>query len=462
MEVYSPLVAGMTIEPSPRRIELPYRFTPREYQKPLWRAIVEQGKKRAVCVWHRRAGKDKTFLNILVAKAMETMGNYAYYFPTATLGRKALWDNIDANSGMRVIDHLPPQILAKSNEQQMKLTLVNGSTIQVLGTETLDVVGGNPIGVIFSETAQHRPDAWDYIRPILAENGGWAIFNGTPRGRNWFHKLLLNAEQDPSWFAQRLTVEDTGAISQEDIEAERRAGMSEDMIRQEFYCDFNAANPGAIYARLVEQARQSGRIKDIPIADVLVHTSWDLGSPANTTVWYWQVVGAEIRVIDCDVGLPFETLTARISHMMKKDYNYGTHFLPHDAAQTERSGKTFVSEIQAAGLKNVRVLPVCVDIWLGINGLKGLFPAMSFHSERCAKGLDALEAYRTKEVEIGKIISSQPVHDWSSHTADALRYMAEAIQAGMVKVGAAVHRRSWDGDEDFERSQKKRAAARWY
>jgi phage terminase large subunit len=425
-------------------IELPYRFTPREYQKPLWRAIVEQGKKRAVCVWHRRAGKDKTFLNILVAKAMETMANYAYYFPTATLGRKALWDNIDANSGMRVIDHLPKEILAKSNEQQMKLTLVNGSTIQVLGTETLDVVGGNPIGVIFSETAQHRSDAWDYIRPILAENGGWAIFNGTPRGRNWFHKLLLNAENDPAWFAQRLTVEDTGAISQEDIEAERRAGMSEDMIRQEFYCDFNAANPGAIYARLVEQARQDGRIGKFPVADTLVHTSWDLGSPANTTVWYWQVVGAEIRVIDCDVGLSFDTLTQRVAHMLQKGsdgkgYNYGSHFLPHDAKQTERTGSTFETEIVKAGLRNVRVLKPTHDIWWGINALKGMFPALAFRSPHCDKGLDALEAYRTKEVEPGKITTSEPVHDWASHPSDALRYMAEAIQYKFVKTGITTH-----------------------
>lgn len=140
-------------------IELPYKFTPRHYQAPIMRAVLEEGVKRAVCVWHRRAGKDKTFLNILAIKAMETMGNYAYYFPTATLGRKALWDNIDARSGMRVVDHLPKELVAKTNEQQMKITLVKGSTIQVLGTESLDVVGGNPIGVVFSESAQDRPDA---------------------------------------------------------------------------------------------------------------------------------------------------------------------------------------------------------------------------------------------------------------------------------------------------------------
>src|SRR6185503_8915871 len=167
---------------------------------------------------------------------METMANYAYYFPTATLGRKAMWDNIDANSGMRVIDHIPEQLVAKKNEQQMKITLANGSTIQILGTDNLDVVGGNYYGVIFSESAQHNPLAWDYIRPILAENGGWALFNGTPRGKNWFYRLYNMAVGNGEWFCQRLSIDDTGVLTPEDIEEERRSGMSEEMVRQEFYC----------------------------------------------------------------------------------------------------------------------------------------------------------------------------------------------------------------------------------
>ena len=443
------------------QVELPHRFEPRDYQRAVMRAIVNGEVKRAVCCWHRRAGKDKTFLNILAIMAMKKMGNYAYYFPTATLGRKALWDNIDATSGMRVIDHLPREIVAKMNEQQMKITLVNGSTIQVLGTETLDVVGGNPIGVIFSETAQHRPDAWDYIRPILAENGGWAIFNGTPRGKNWFWRLFNHALQDPAWFAQKLTVEDTGAISSEDVEAERRAGMSNDMIRQEFYCDFNAANPGAIYARLVEQARDDGRIGAMPVADTLTHTSWDLGSPQNTTVWYWQIVGREIRIIDVDVSTDDETLSKRVGRMMLKGYTYGFHVLPHDAMQTERTGKTFAAEIVEAGLQNTRILPATTDIWIGINGLKGLFPALAFRSPHCDPGLDALEAYHTKEVERGRIISNQPVHDWSSHTADALRYMAEAIQAGIVKMAQQITHKAFRDEDDPKPKKRARGGLAW-
>ena len=429
-------------------LELPHLYTPRELQLPAWRAMDEF--KRVCLVWHRRCGKDKLCFNKLIVKAVERMANYAYYFPTGTLGRRALWENVDVNNGMAVIDHIPPQLLAsKPNQTEMKIRLVNGSTIQVLGTDNLAVVGGNYFGTVFSEQSLQNPVAWDLTRPILAENGGWAWFNGTPRGRNHFHRMFNAASADAGWFAQRLTVGDTGYITPEDIAAERRAGMSEDLINQEFYCDFNAANPGAIYARLVDMARQEGRIGSLPIADKLVHTSWDLGAPENTTVWYWQVVGREIRVIDCDTGYidGVETPTQRVAHMMAKGYSFGKHFLPHDAMQTERSGKTALDGLRAAGLQNIIVLPRTADVWHGINALKGLFPSLVFRSPQCDLGIDALEAYRTRVVELGKIISSEPVHDWSSHPCDALRYMAEAVQAGHVKLATPMIDRMYD-DED--------------
>lgn len=415
-------------------IELPYRFEPRRYQCPVMRALLEDGTKRAVCVWHRRAGKDKTFLNILAIKAMETVGNYNYYFPTATLGRKALWDNIDARSGMRVIDHLPRELIGKMNEQQMKITLVNGSTIQVLGTETLDVVGGNPIGVIFSETAQHRPDAFDYIRPILAENGGWALFNGTPRGKNWFFRLYDMARQNPHWFCEILTVDNTRAVSSEDIALERAAGMREEMIQQEFFCDWSAALPGSIYGKVIEEARREGRICAMPVAgDALVNTSWDLGSPRHTVVWFFQVCGREIRMIDCDMGRE-ETITERVARMLAKGYNYGKHFLPHDALQTERTGLTLRDELVRSGLPSasVSVVPRTHSVWVGINHALEMFNAISFRSPQCDNGVEALGAYRQHIEGEGALTKSEPIADWASHPSDAFRTMAEAHRSGLV------------------------------
>jgi len=206
-------------------IELPHRFRPRDYQLPMWRAMDTH--KRCLMVFHRRAGKDKLCFTKLICRAIETKANYSYYFPTAALGRKALWLNVDVSNGMRVIDHIPKELLAKPpNQTDMRIELINGSTIQILGTDNLDVVGGNYYGVVFSEFQNQNPLAWDYTRPILAENGGFAWFNGTPRGENHFFDMLKTVKTNPTWFTQVLSVEDTKAISEEQIDEERRSGMS--------------------------------------------------------------------------------------------------------------------------------------------------------------------------------------------------------------------------------------------
>ena len=292
-------------------IELPHRYDPRDYQLPAWRAMDE--KKRVLCVWHRRAGKDKLFFNKMICKAMERPCNLAYYFPTATLGRKALWKNVDVVNGMRVIDHIPKAILRKPpNETNMMLEFVNDSTIQILGTDNLDVVGGNFFGVAFSEYQSQNPLAWDLTRPILAENGGFAWFNGTPRGENHLFDMLQTNVDNPSWFTQVLSVNQTNAITQADIDEERRAGMKAALVRQEFHCDFSAPNELAIFGELMSKAAAQKRIGPFPVdGRAQVNTSWDLGGPLNTVVWYWQCLPyGTVRFIDCDYGLNL-TLTER-------------------------------------------------------------------------------------------------------------------------------------------------------
>jgi hypothetical protein len=219
------------------RLTIPHNYTPRKYQLPVLRAL-DSGIKRAVCIWHRRAGKDKTILNIIVKKMVERVGIYYYFFPTYAQGKKILWDGMDA-SGFKFLDHIPASLVASKNATEMKIVLRNGSVFQIVGTDNYDsIVGTNPVGCVFSEFSLQDPQAWELVRPILRENGGWAIFPYTPRGLNHGWDLYQMALNNPDWFCELLTVKDTGALTEADIDAERRSGMPEPLIQQEFYCSF--------------------------------------------------------------------------------------------------------------------------------------------------------------------------------------------------------------------------------
>jgi len=413
-------------------VELPHRYDPRSYQLKAWRAMDE--KKRALLVWHRRGGKDKLCFNKLICRAAETPANYAYYFPTAALGKKALWLNVDVTNGMKVIDHVPKNLLKRPpNQTDMRVELVNDSTIQILGTDNLDVVGGNYFGTVFSEYQNQNPLAWDYTRPILAENGGFAWFNGTPRGENHFYDMLKVNRTNEAWFTQVLGVDDTHAIAASDIEAERRSGMSEAMIRQEFFCDFSIANENAIYGRWMNDALKELRIGEFPVdGRSPVHTFWDLGGPRNTVVWYGQRLPfGRFRWIDCDYGLDL-TLPERFAHMQAKGYSYGKHYLPHDARQTSRTGFTFEQDALNVGFKNIVVVPPIQDVWQGIDYVRTQFPSFEFRLPACEMGVKGMKAYESASDTSSGIVRNVPLHTWASHIADGIRTMAEADAMGLV------------------------------
>lgn len=224
-------------------IPIPYNFTPRDYQMPFFRAM-DNGKKRAILVWHRRSGKTKCLLNFAIKKAFERVGTYFHCFPEYGQGRKIVWDGI-GKDGKPFLDHVPKQLRKSTNKTEMKVELANGSIYQIIGADNYDsLVGPNPVGLILDEWAvsDRYPMAWDYFRPILVENGGWAVFPYTPRGRNHGFREYAMALQNPEWFCQLLTVDDTSVVSKADIESERAAGMPEGMILQEFYCSFLASS----------------------------------------------------------------------------------------------------------------------------------------------------------------------------------------------------------------------------
>lgn len=411
------------------QIILPNAWRPRAYQRRLWSYLEGDGPRRAVAVWHRRAGKDEVCLHWAACTAMQRVGNYWHMLPEAAQARKAIWDAVNPHTGRRRIDEaFPLAIREGTRSDDMRLTFRNGSTWQLLGADNFDaLVGAPPAGLVFSEYSLTNPAAWDYLRPILAENGGDALFMFTPRGRNHAWKLYELARGNHTWFAELLTVDDTGAIAPEVIAEERKSGMAEEMIHQEYFCSFDAALPGAYYGKLLRDAEAERRVGHVPWSpDLLTHTAWDLGIGDSTAIWFAQMLGQEVRIVDF-----YESFGVGLDHYAKvlreKPYVYGEHILPHDSRVADLStGRSRLQTLAGLGISG-RVLPREPNVEDGINAVRNLLPRCWFDADKCAKGLEALRQYRCDYDSERKIYSVRPRHDWTSHAADAFRYLARGL-----------------------------------
>jgi phage terminase large subunit len=417
-------------------ITVPHRFAPRSYQLPLLR-FFEAGGTRADCAWHRRSGKDTTALaGVTVPKMLERVGLYLHTFPTAAQGRKALWDGRNRD-GMLFRDHFPPELVADVNHTEMSVTLTNGSTWQVWGTDFYDrLVGTNPVGVVYSEYALQDPRARQLLAPALRENGGWELIIGTLRGRNHAWKLLQSVKDNPAWFTSFLTVRDTRrdapgesglpVISEADIEADRQDGMDLDLIQQEYYLNVDLGLVGAYYSKQLEFAHAEGRVTHVPYdPNYPAETWWDLGVADSTVILFTQTVGRMVHIIDClevsGEGLPY---FARELHNRGYTYDrYESHHAPFDIQVRELgTGKSRYEAAEELGIYFALVPKIPrID---GINAARAFFDRCRFDADKCEPLLNALANYHKEFDERTKLFRDAPAHDWSSHFADAFRYLA--------------------------------------
>lgn len=406
-------------------LTLPHRFEPRGYQIPFWNAADKF--LRIISVWPRRHGKDKTYFNKLVEKAIERTGNYFYIFPEYNQGKKALWNNVDKN-GFRTIDHIPKELVVRKNNTEMLVELINGSTIQIIGASNIDrVVGSNPAGVVFSEYSLIDPMVWGYILPILAENGGFAWFNFTPRGANHAKKLLEQAQKSKDWFSEHLNAEQCGVFDKDQLMQIRDEYYDlygdYHLFEQEFMTSFDAPVMGAYYAIHLKRAKDEGRVTSVPYDEAApVNTAWDLGVNDTTTIWFYQTIGKEIHIIDY-----YENNNQGISHyaayVNSKPYLYRNHYWPHDGAARELG--TGVSRQETArkhGL-NVKIIPQ-QPREDGIDAVRNILSRCWFDDNKCERGLDALVNYSKEFDEQHKTYKNTPLHNWASNGADGFRMLA--------------------------------------
>lgn len=415
-------------------------FKYRPYQADLIDAMENRGYKRALVLWPRRAGKDITCFNYILRCALQRVGLYMILYPTYSQGRKILFSGID-NDGNRFLDFCPPELIENINQTEMRITLKNNSIIQVAGSDNYDsLVGTNPIGICFSEFALQDPRAYQFLRPALTGNNGWAVFISTPRGKNHLYELYQIAINNPEhWYCSKLTVNETGHISLADIERERISGeMSEDLIQQEYFSSFEMGVEGSYYSKYIDRMRLAGRIGIVPHeTGFKTHVVVDIGVRDSTAIIWFQCIGTTVRIINCydnsKVGLEHY---AKVIHEYAQDYGYiyGKFFAPHDIKVQEfGTGCTRLEMARRLGL-NFIVTPD-LSVMDGIETLRSAFSKMWIDETSCKPLINALENYRSEyDVKRG-VYKATPLHNKFSHYADAARYMA--INLGKCRDGTS-------------------------
>lgn len=416
-------------------IRLPHNgWKPRPHQLPVWNYL-EKGGKRAIEIAHRRWGKDDVALHRACIAAFERPATYWHALPEYAQARKAIWNAVNPHTGYKRIDEaFPKELRTKTNDQEMFIEFVNGSTWQVIGSDRYNsLVGAGVAGVTFSEWALCNPSSWGYISPMMRENDGWAFFITTPRGKNHAYDMLKYAKTNESWFGEVSSVFETGAFDRatlEEIKQEYISLYGEDFgtaqFEQEYLCSFDAAILGSYYGGELAKARNEGRIFHIEHDPELpVHTIWDIGYSDDTAILFVQMLMGEVRIIDT-----YHTNGKNLEHYAEvidsKPYEYASHWLPHDAqAKTlVAAGRSVYEQLtKDHGLENVKILPNKNTEQQGILAVRQLFPRL-WIDEGQETFLAAIGQFRREWDDDKKCFRDRPVHDWTNHFADTLRYLA--------------------------------------
>jgi phage terminase large subunit len=414
------------------------KFVPRPYQIPIFQAIENKGFKRVIAILPRRAGKDLCAFNLLIRAAIRKPGVYWMCYPTYQMGRKILFDSLTSD-GIRFLDYIPKELIESINSTEMKIRMINQSLIQVVGSDNYNsLVGTNALGIIFSEWSLQDERVYQYLRPVLTHNDGFALFITTPRGKNHAHNLWQIAIHNPEdWFAYKLTVEQTKHIPLEAIEKELLSGeMSEDLIQQEYYCSFDLGIEGAYYTKYIDRMRLNKQIGIVPWENGFkVNTAWDLGVRDSTVIIFFQTVNNQIRIIDC-----YEKNKQGLEHYVNilnsKPYVYGKHFAPADIIVKELgTGLTRLEKSRQLGLKfetrtennELKSAVPNLSIEDGIEAVRSSLGKIWIDELNCKPLIKAIENYRQEYDAKRKVYKPHPLHDNNSHFADALRYLCVSL-----------------------------------
>lgn len=401
-------------------IDLGYRA-----RKPF-RAFHARKQRWACIVAHRRAGKTVACVMDLIDAALRSSKpnpRFAYVAPFYAQAKDVAWQYLKQFTG-----NIPG---VQHNESELRVDLPTGGRLRLYGADNYDRMRGIYLdGVILDEYADMDPRAWsEVLRPALSDRKGWAAFIGTPKGKNAFYDVYHEGKSQPDdWYTMQLKASQSGLVDDEELKDARRM-MTPEQYEQEYECSFDAAIVGAYYGRDIAQIAARKQIRAVPWEPTLpVYTGWDLGLDDSTAIWFAQHVGQEIRIIDY-----YETNNTALRDIARellnvKPYTYAEHYLPHDVEVRELM--TAVSRQES--LEQLGIRPIVVaprqHVADGINAVRNILPKCYFDEAATERGLECLKQYQREWDEKKKVFKERPLHDWTSHGADAFRYLATCFE----------------------------------
>lgn len=408
-----------------RQITIPY--SPRE----AFKAFHDRRQRWTCLVCHRRAGKTVAAVNDLIRAAATCKSSdplFGYVAPFRSQAKDIAWG---------FLKYYSRELAKDINEAELRIDLINGARIRLYGADNADALRGLGFdGIFMDEYADFRPSVFgSVIRPALSDKQGWGVFAGTPKGKNQFWEIYDMAISHPEeWYSLRLPASTSGILAPNELDALKRQ-ITNDQYLQEYEVSFEAAILGAFYGVEMRELADAGHITKVEYDEKLpTFTAWDIGHTDDTSIWWYQMLNSEIRLIDFysvsgsgveDVG----------KFVASKPYHYEKHFLPHDArAKTFASnGKSTIEQlISILGFSSLAIAPQ-LSKQDGIQAVRMTLPHCYFDAAKCKDGIEALRQYEREYDEDNKAFRQSPKHNWASNPADAFRYLAVSWREGSGK-----------------------------
>jgi len=409
-------------------------INPYPHQMRMFKAIM-QGKNIYAAI-HRRAGKDIFCLQAWVLRGIQRVGTHVYLFPIYKQARSVIWQGMDFD-GIPFMNAIPDSLVVKRNEARMEIELFNGSKLILAGSNNYDgLMGTNPVTIIYSEFSLHNPLARQYLNPILVQNKGVEILQLTPRGMNHAFEVYNQVRELPDYHVEHLSVDQTfkhdgvtPIISKADLKRAKDLGMSDEMMRQEFFVDFEVGNLGAYYTREMSDMLREGRISFLKVDPRLkLHTVWDLGGTDATAGILFQVTGRYIHILYLihDSGHGFKHYLEEAERIRQSfGCEWGSHFGPHDIDQKHQGWEHAESRLMNArkfGWHFTMVPKLSLED--GIEATRYMLTRTRIDKANCDLLIRALREYQRLYKENLGTYDKKPLENWAVHIADACRYLA--------------------------------------